>query len=110
MTWRRSSRRLWPAQQPKPVSAIRGKLSIERADNGVVLAWYEGGAVEAHREVFVNSGALINRLDSLLDIFDLDALHPAALAPLPAEPQVEPGSPAELVDSLLPTGSQPGEE
>ena len=66
--------------------SIRGKLTIERADNGVIVEWYEGREMNKFREVFVTSGALINRLDSLLDVFGLDGLHvvPAPQSPEPA--------------------------
>ena len=47
--------------------AIRGNLAVKRVDNGVVLEWYEGREMDKRAEVFVTSGALIQRLDSLLE-------------------------------------------
>jgi hypothetical protein len=43
---------------------LNGKVSLERADNGFILSWYEGTA--SHREVFEDGGDLINRLSELL--------------------------------------------
>jgi hypothetical protein len=81
-----------------------------RADNGVVLEWHEGRNMDAHKEVFVTSGALIQRLDSLLDVFELDGLHVAPTMTIPASEApidlVQPESAASVaVDELLPPGT-----
>ena len=91
------------------------KLSLTRADNGAVLEWHSGKDMQAHREVFVTSGALIDRIASLHDIFELDGLHVAVQTnPIPtgnnpglgsldlAQPEA---AASAAVDELLPPGT-----
>jgi len=90
------------------------RLALTRADNGVVLEWHEGRNMEARKEVFVTSGALIQRLDSLLDVFSLDGLHVGQTNPIPtgnnpglgsldlAQPEA---AASAAVDELLPPGT-----
>jgi hypothetical protein len=88
------------------------RLSLTRADNGVVLEWHAGRNMEAHREVFVTSGALIQRLDSLHDIFKLDGLNvlnSGTNVPSLAISQIDLAQPeaaaSVAVDALLPPGT-----
>jgi hypothetical protein len=86
------------------------KLSLTRADNGAVLEWHSGKDMQAHREVFVTSGALIDRIASLHDIFELDGLHVApTVTVLASEAPIDlaqPESDASVaVDELLPPGT-----
>jgi hypothetical protein len=87
------------------------KLSLTRADNGAVLEWHSGKDMQAHREVFVTSGALIDRIASLHNIFELDGLHVApstySVPQLPpAIDLTQPEAAASVaVDEYLPDGT-----
>jgi len=52
------------------MTILNGSLKLDRADNGFILAWYEGTV--SRREVYEDAGDLFERISQLLDIPDTE--------------------------------------
>lgn len=79
------------------------RLTLERADNGITALWYSRtkDGMERHYEVFNTSGALISRIDGLLELFELDTqIH--ASQPLIGAGHIDPATDPDVAALAAP--------